>query len=113
MSGSAESGNSEAPRVTHSDDPPSNELPRERAGPEAEAELEPVFSQQIVVVDHYMTRPVRTVDDTNSPLTGAALFQVPVMRIFGSTHTGQPSCLHVHKVPPSFSISSFFFLFVI
>lgn len=53
---------------------------------------------RIVSIDYYMTRPSPKVDLSYAPLEGTAIDQVPVVRIFGSTPSGQKACVHLHKV---------------
>ena len=56
------------------------------------------FVVRIVSIDYYMARPVPEVDLSYAPLEGTAIDQVPVVRIFGSTPSGQKACVHLHKV---------------
>lgn len=56
------------------------------------------FVVRIVSVDYYLARPAPKVDLSYAPLEGTAIDQVPVVRIFGSTHSGQKACVHLHKV---------------
>jgi DNA polymerase zeta len=58
----------------------------------------PVFNVRIVALDYYLAQPIPAVDVCFSPLEGTAIDQVPVIRIFGSTPSGQHVCVHVHKV---------------
>ena len=53
---------------------------------------------RLVSIDYYMTRPVPGLDECYSQLEGSAIDQVPVIRIFGSTPSGQKTCVHVHGV---------------
>lgn len=59
---------------------------------------EDCFSIRVVAIDYYLSRPVTGVDVCYSHLQGAAVTQIPVIRIFGSTPAGQKVCLHLHKV---------------
>lgn len=56
------------------------------------------FIVRIVSIDYYMARPAPKVDFSYAPLEGTAIDQVPVVRIFGSTPSGQKACVHLHKV---------------
>ena len=53
---------------------------------------------RLVSIDYYMTRPAPGLDECYSQLEGSAIDQVPVIRIFGSTPSGQKTCVHVHGV---------------
>ncbi|CAJ1361823.1 unnamed protein product [Effrenium voratum] len=57
----------------------------------------------IVTLDFYLAKPGPG-DPTTSICTGGALRQVPVVRVFGHTPTGQSACVHVHGVFPFFYI---------
>ena len=59
----------------------------------------PPFVVRIVSIDYYLARPAPKVDSSYAPLEGTAIDQVPVVRIFGSTPSGQKACVHLHKVP--------------
>ena len=56
------------------------------------------FLVRLVSIDYYMARPAPKVDVSYAPLEGTAVDQVPVVRIFGSTPSGQKACVHLHKV---------------
>lgn len=58
----------------------------------------PPFVVRIVSIDYYLARPAPKVDFSYAPLEGTAIDQVPVVRIFGSTPSGQKACVHLHKV---------------
>ena len=47
---------------------------------------------------YYMAKPAPKVDVSYAPLEGTAIEQVPIVRIFGSTPSGQKACVHLHKV---------------
>lgn len=47
-----------------------------------------MFSLRIVNVDHYMSPPKSGIDLTYSQFRGNQIKSVPVIRIFGATHTG-------------------------
>jgi hypothetical protein len=53
---------------------------------------------RIVAIDYYMAAPMIGVDACISHLDGSCISQVPVVRIFGSTPTGQKACVHLHRV---------------
>jgi len=56
------------------------------------------FGIRIVALDYYLTKPVDDVDVTKSLFNGTRLTEVPVIRIFGGSIMGQPTCLHIHQV---------------
>jgi hypothetical protein len=56
------------------------------------------FSLRIVDCDFYMCKPKKEFDFIYSSFHGTAIDRVPVVRIFGSTPSGQKTCLHLHKV---------------
>lgn len=46
-----------------------------------------------------MAEPVEKLDDCESDIRSKqAVMRVPVMRVFGSTPSGQRACLHLHRV---------------
>eukprot|EP00435_Cladocopium_sp_Y103_P022617 s341_g5.t1 len=57
----------------------------------------------IVALDYYVARPGPG-DSELARCSGKKLRQVPVIRIFGHTPTGQTACVHVHGVFPFFYI---------
>uniref|UniRef100_A0A2N9I954 DNA polymerase n=1 Tax=Fagus sylvatica TaxID=28930 RepID=A0A2N9I954_FAGSY len=59
-----------------------------------------VFSVRIVSIDYYMAAPISGLDFCYSSFQGGKVNEVPVIRIYGSTPTGQKTCLHIHKVLP-------------
>lgn len=59
---------------------------------------------RIVDIDHYSTEPIPYLDPQRSPLSGAQLPSVPVVRVFGTTPGGQKVCAHIHKVFPYFYV---------
>lgn len=59
---------------------------------------QPHFAVRIVYIDYYTRKPVSGLDVTYSQLQGTAIEQVPVVRVFGSTPSGQKTCVHIHKV---------------
>uniref|UniRef100_A0A2N9FNZ4 Uncharacterized protein n=1 Tax=Fagus sylvatica TaxID=28930 RepID=A0A2N9FNZ4_FAGSY len=59
-----------------------------------------VFSVRIVSIDYYMAAPTTGLDFCYSTFQGGKVNEVPVIRIYGSTPTGQKTCLHIHKVLP-------------
>eukprot|EP00434_Breviolum_minutum_P031755 symbB.v1.2.028084.t1/scaffold2830.1/size69359/6 len=52
----------------------------------------------IVTLDYYVAKPGPG-DSNVSRCTGKLVKQVPVIRVFGHTATGQTACVHVHGVP--------------
>ena len=56
------------------------------------------FAVRLVAIDYYMAKPAPKVDVSYAPLEGTAIEQVPIVRIFGSTPSGQKACVHLHKV---------------
>lgn len=46
------------------------------------------FAVRIVCVDSYMSTPISGLDITYSDFRGASVYQVPVIRLFGSIPTG-------------------------
>ncbi|XP_041461218.1 DNA polymerase zeta catalytic subunit-like [Lytechinus variegatus] len=59
-----------------------------------------MFSVRIVTLNYYQTSPIEDLDVTFSEFRGSEVKQVPVIRVFGSTPSGQKTCLHVHGVFP-------------
>ncbi|KAL5983883.1 DNA polymerase zeta [Asimina triloba] len=58
------------------------------------------FSMRIVSIDYYMSPPIPDLDICYSSFHGGDIGEVPVIRIYGSTLSGQKTCLHVHRVLP-------------
>ncbi|XP_066995085.2 uncharacterized protein PolZ1 [Anabrus simplex] len=59
-----------------------------------------MFSVRLVTVDYYTTPPISGLDSGYSEFRGAQVKQVPVVRVFGASSTGQKTCLHIHGVFP-------------
>ena len=62
------------------------------------SEHERFFSIRIVSLDYYLAPPVPGLDVTFSSLKGTVVDTVPIVRVFGSTPSGQRVCLHLHQV---------------
>ncbi|KAL2641863.1 hypothetical protein R1flu_009450 [Riccia fluitans] len=63
-----------------------------------------MFSLRIVNLDYYMAPPIPGMDVCYSEFQGRGVREVPVVRIFGSTTSGQKTCLHLHKAFPYFYV---------
>ncbi|KAJ4719461.1 DNA polymerase [Melia azedarach] len=59
-----------------------------------------VFSVRIVSIDHYMSPPIPGYDICYSSFQGGKVNEVPVIRVYGSTPSGQKTCLHIHQALP-------------
>ncbi|XP_052087606.1 uncharacterized protein LOC127724637 isoform X3 [Mytilus californianus] len=59
-----------------------------------------MFSLRIVATDHYLCPPIPELDVQYSDLTQSEIWRVPVIRVYGSTPSGQKTCMHVHGVFP-------------
>jgi len=58
----------------------------------------PFFAVRIVALDYVVARPIPGVDLAFSPFTGEALTRAPVVRVFGSTPSGQKgACRVTHR----------------
>ena len=53
---------------------------------------------RIATVEWSLAKPLPGIDAGASPLDGARLARVPVLRVWGPTPGGQRACVHVHKV---------------
>jgi hypothetical protein len=56
------------------------------------------FAVRIVSLDYYYAPPLPGLDPTVIPGSGTPIPKVCVLRVFGSTPSGQKTCLHVHQV---------------
>lgn len=61
------------------------------------------FHVRIVHIDYYMRKPVPGLDAAYSQLQGTAIDRVPIVRIFGSTPSGQKTCVHIRRVCVDFA----------
>lgn len=68
------------------------------------------FNLRIVSIDYYMAAPLSGMDVCFSPSEGTAVEKVPVVRIFGSTPSGQKACLHLHRVRMPGGLHAWWFL---
>ncbi|KAG8363827.1 hypothetical protein BUALT_Bualt19G0062700 [Buddleja alternifolia] len=59
-----------------------------------------VFSVRVVSIDYYMAPPIPALDISYTSFHGGKVNEVPVIRIYGSTPSGQKTCLHVHRALP-------------
>ncbi|XP_013591840.1 PREDICTED: DNA polymerase zeta catalytic subunit isoform X1 [Brassica oleracea var. oleracea] len=59
-----------------------------------------VFSLRIVSIDYYMAAPIPAYDLCYSSFQGGEVKEVPVIRVYGSTPSGQKTCLHIHRALP-------------
>ncbi|XP_015117259.1 uncharacterized protein LOC107041289 [Diachasma alloeum] len=59
-----------------------------------------MFSVRLVTADSYQAQPLPQLDPTFSVFRGTEIKNVPVIRVFGTTPTGEKTCLHVHGVFP-------------
>ncbi|XP_066903422.1 DNA polymerase zeta catalytic subunit isoform X2 [Halyomorpha halys] len=55
---------------------------------------------RIITVDHYMSKPVSGFDPLYSHFRNSAVKEVPVIRIFGVTQSGEKACAHIHGAFP-------------
>ncbi|GJQ85800.1 hypothetical protein Trydic_g20357 [Trypoxylus dichotomus] len=55
---------------------------------------------RVVSLDFYMANPIPNLDILYSEFRGSSVNNVPVIRIYGSTESGEKICLHVHRVFP-------------
>eukprot|EP00049_Salpingoeca_infusionum_P009764 m.165902 g.165902 ORF g.165902 m.165902 type:complete len:2389 (+) comp14438_c0_seq1:111-7277(+) len=62
------------------------------------------FAVRVIDADFYYTAPQLRLDEGYNAFRGEAPSQVPVIRIFGTTPSGQPCCCHVHNVYPYFYV---------
>ncbi|MED6202319.1 DNA polymerase zeta, partial [Stylosanthes scabra] len=56
-----------------------------------------IFSVRIVSIDYYMAPPIQGADICYSSFHGGKVKEVPVIRVYGSTPSGQKTCLHIHQ----------------
>ena len=61
----------------------------------------PSISVTLTSIDYYLAPPLPALDVQYSPVLGAPLQRVPVLRIFGASSVGgRKTCLHLHRVFP-------------
>jgi DNA polymerase elongation subunit (family B) len=65
---------------------------------------DPLFRVRIVEIDYYMSSPTDGLDAAYSPFTSMRAHRVPIIRVFGTTPSGQKACLHVHGGYPYFFV---------
>eukprot|EP00892_Ulva_mutabilis_P005116 jgi/Ulvmu1/2977/UM015_0017.1 len=70
----------------------------------ASSQYERSLAIRIVSLDYCYCRPVAGIDPTHIPRSGAPIPKVCVLRVFGSTPSGQATCIHVHQVFPYFYV---------
>ena len=58
------------------------------------------FSMRIVDADVYQAKPIKGIDTFFSEFRQSEIHRVPIVRIFGSTASGQKACLHLHQTFP-------------
>lgn len=80
--------------------PPAPPFHSERGekGDKKERGSPPVLQVRIATVEWSLCKPLPGIDAGASPLDGARLARVPVLRVWGPTPGGQRACVHVHKV---------------
>ncbi|KAI9253418.1 hypothetical protein BDA99DRAFT_170705 [Phascolomyces articulosus] len=65
--------------------------------------MERYISIRMVNIDHYLDEP-GPMDRAFCPFSNTPLNKVPVIRVFGSTPSGQKVCLHIHQAYPYFYV---------
>lgn len=68
----------------------------------SESQHERSLAIRIVSLDYYYSQPISGLDPTHVPRDGARIPKVCVLRVFGSTPSGQAACIHVHQVRPRY-----------
>ena len=58
------------------------------------------FSMRIVDADFYLAKPINGIDICFSQFQQSETQRIPIVRIFGSTASGQKACLHLHQTFP-------------
>ena len=58
------------------------------------------FSMRIVDADFYLAKPIKGIDICFSEFRQNETQRIPILRIFGSTASGQKTCLHLHQTFP-------------
>ena len=62
-----------------------------------------VFRVRLNCIDHYQSRPTRYDPQLRNDIRASQRSrepQIPVVRVFGSTETGQKVCAHIHGAFP-------------
>ena len=78
--------------------PPVPLFQSQRGGVDEKDEQRRNLRVRIAAIDWSLAKPLPGIDAGASPLDGARLARVPVLRVWGPTPGGQRACVHVHKV---------------
>lgn len=80
-----------------------------RGTPAHASQYDRQFAVRVVALDYHYAPPKPGLDPTVVPSTGTEIKKVCVVRVFGSTLSGQPTCLHVHQVRCLHAVACFKF----